>query len=84
MSPLYDLLRRDAKWEWGPEQDSCFKAIKRRLADSVLLEHYDPSKQLVLSCDASSKGISAVLAHIWLVTDHKPLIYLVNMSRCLK
>ena len=64
MSPLYDLLRRDAKWEWGPELDSCFKAIKRRLADSVLLEHYDPSKQLVLCCDASSKGISAVLAHI--------------------
>ena len=64
MSPLYELLRKDAAWTWGPLQARCFEQVKKRLADATLLEHYDPSKQLVLTCDASSKGISAVLAHI--------------------
>ena len=51
------------KWAWGSEQQAAFEATKRMLQSSSLLVHYDPSKELIIACDASPYGVGAVLSH---------------------
>ena len=53
LAPLYRLLEKQNKWNWGPAQDRAFQAAKSQLTSSCLLVHYDPQKEIVLSCDAS-------------------------------
>ena len=64
LAPLYQLLRRDVKWTWGDQQQQSFDQSKEMLTPSALLVHYDPTKTLVLSCDASQYGVGAVLSQV--------------------
>ena len=61
MAPLYALLKKSQKWKWTESQQSAFDTIKQELSDKVLLVHYDPEAELILTCDASPMGIGAVL-----------------------
>ena len=79
-APLYELLRKDTPWNWGKEQSKVFKQCKTLLHCDSLLLHYDPSKQLVLACDASTKGVDYVLSHLLDGVEHPIAFY----SRTLK
>ena len=48
---------------WGPEQKEAFQNTKSMLTSSKVLTHYDPTKPLILSCDASPYGVGAVLSY---------------------
>ena len=63
LAPLYALLQKDKRWEWGEEQRRAFTTAKAKLTTSSLLVHYNPAKTLLLSCDASAYGLGAVLSH---------------------
>ncbi|PIK48903.1 hypothetical protein BSL78_14238 [Apostichopus japonicus] len=63
LAPLYDLLRKDTQWRWTQTEKSAFENCKDLLMSSQVLCHYNPTKELILSCDASPYGIGAVLAH---------------------
>ena len=43
---------------------AAFTEAKRQLSSQQLLVHFDPSKKLLLSCNASPYGIGAVLSHL--------------------
>jgi transposase InsO family protein len=62
LHPLYQLLKKNKKWEWGECQRETFKRLKERLQAPLLLIHYDPDKELELVCDASPYGVGAVLS----------------------
>ena len=63
LSTLYSLLQKGNQWSWGPKEKECFEKAKSLLMSPTLLVHFNPNKPLILSCDASSIGVGAVLAH---------------------
>ena len=73
LSPLFCLLRKNYTWSWGEKEQSAFEECKRLLASDRLLVHYDPNVPLVLTCDASSRGIGAVLSHRFPDGTEKPV-----------
>ena len=63
LAPLYQLLHKGTLWQWGDQEDRAFKVSKQLLLSSQLLVHFDPTKEIIVACDASGYGIGAVLAH---------------------
>ena len=64
LQPLYQLLRKDVVWKWGAAQEKSFSKAKELLSSAKVLVHYDPKRPLILECDASARGVGAVLSHV--------------------
>ena len=75
LEPLHSLLRKDVVWKWDVEQQEAFDKAKNQLQLSDVLVHYDPEKELVVSCDASPYGVGAVLSHVMEDGSERPLAY---------
>ena len=43
LTPLYNLLQKESKWEWSQKQAKAFMAAIDALQDDALLVHYDSS-----------------------------------------
>lgn len=61
--PLDKLLKTDTKFEWTPECQRAFEQFKRLLSSDLLLTHYDPRQEIIVSADASSVGLGATICH---------------------
>lgn len=59
--PLYDLLRKNAKFEFGETQLRAMEALKEQLVSSPVLAIYSPTADTELHCDASNHGYGASL-----------------------
>lgn len=75
LSPLYQLLKKEVKFEWSVKEEQAFTEIKRLLASNDVLVHYDPNASLVLTVDASSYGVGAVLSHRYTENVERPVAY---------
>nr|XP_046486469.1 uncharacterized protein K02A2.6-like [Neodiprion pinetum] len=62
-APLYNCLKKNS-FNWTQECKIAFQNAKTELKAGNLLINYDPKKPLILTCDASDNGISAVLSHL--------------------
>ena len=50
-------------WDWTDACEKSFNAVKEAISSDKLLTHYDPSKRVELSTDASPYDIGAVICH---------------------
>ena len=60
-APLTDLLKKQAKFSWGPAQDAALEALKREVESSSCLGQLDPKLPIFIRPDASNVGCAAVL-----------------------
>ena len=73
--PLYELLRKDKKWEWGKEQEEAFIMLKKELLNSQLLANYDRNLPIIVDCDASKYAVGAVISHVYPNGDERPISF---------
>ena len=59
--PLRSLLSKKNAWRWDAPQQTAFQKIKDALSSPPCLAHYSPNAELIVSADASSVGLGAVL-----------------------
>ena len=59
--PLFNLTKKDAKWEWTPECQSAFEQIRDSLTAAPVLAVADPNKPYILHTDASDHAMGAIL-----------------------
>ncbi|UYV61797.1 K02A2.6-like, partial [Cordylochernes scorpioides] len=62
--PLHRLLRKDTRFEWGPDQRQAYESLKLALASEPVLAHFDEKDATELHTDASGFGIGAVLVQV--------------------
>ncbi|XP_063894989.1 uncharacterized protein K02A2.6-like [Helicoverpa armigera] len=63
LAPLYNLLRAGVQFSWSKECQEAFTKVKRLLGSSDVLMHYTPELPIILTTDASSVGLGAVISH---------------------
>ena len=59
--PLRELLSVKQAWLWGPSQAEAFAKLKQELTTPQTLALYDPAADTLISADASSHSLGAVL-----------------------
>ena len=75
LAPLYRLLQKETTWGWGQAQTKAFQKVKAMLTSDCVLVHYDPTKELLLACDASPYGVGAVLSHRFQDGQERPIAF---------
>ena len=68
--PLRVLLKADAAWAWGANQDEAIERIKELLTKAPVLQYFDVRKATTLQVDSSKSGLGAVL-----LQDNHPIAY---------
>lgn len=74
LQPLYDCANSKT-FEWNEACEKAFGWVKQELISPRVLAHYDSEKQIVLACDASAYGLSAVLSHVYEDGTERPIAY---------
>ena len=59
--PLREILKTDVDFFWDAEQEKAFTRLKLLCSQCPVLKYFDTSVPVEVQCDASSKGLGAVL-----------------------
>lgn len=74
-APLDDLLKKDTTWSWNKSCQQAFNQLKKSLSSELLLTHYNPNLEIIISSDASNKGIGACIQHKMTDNSIRPIAY---------
>ncbi|XP_062704639.1 uncharacterized protein K02A2.6-like [Aedes albopictus] len=61
--PLDELLKEGSSFQWSDACQRSFDRFKEILQSPLMLTHYNPRLEIVVSADASNVGIGARIAH---------------------
>ena len=73
--PLRNLLSKKNHWLWERAPTDAFDNIKKILASTTVLAHYNHQAETIVSADASSFGVGAVLLQRQDNGDWRPVAY---------
>ncbi|GJV35411.1 putative reverse transcriptase domain-containing protein [Tanacetum coccineum] len=59
--PMTKLTQKKVKFEWSDKQEAAFKLLKQKLCSAPILALPEGSEDFIAYCDASKKGLGAVL-----------------------
>ena len=69
--PPRTLCKSGVEWARKSEQQNAFEAIKQVIKTLPVLAYFDKTKKHTIQCDASKKGLDAVL-----LQESKPVMYM--------
>ena len=61
-APLRKLVKKNAAWTWGEEEQKAFLMIKQELSNATATAYFDPQTKCELLVDGSPVGIAAILS----------------------
>nr|GFA67813.1 reverse transcriptase domain-containing protein [Tanacetum cinerariifolium] len=59
--PMTKLTQKSVKFDWGEKAEATFQLLKQKLCSAPILTLPEGSENFVVYCDASHKGLGAVL-----------------------
>ena len=59
--PLRDLTQQDIERFWTEIHDTAIDQMKHLVTGAPILKYFDATKDTTLQCDASEKGLGALL-----------------------
>ncbi|GKE39855.1 putative reverse transcriptase domain-containing protein [Tanacetum coccineum] len=59
--PITKLTQKKIQFVWGDKQETSFQLLKQKLCSAPILALPEGSKDFIVYCDASKKGLGAVL-----------------------
>ncbi|GJT33105.1 putative reverse transcriptase domain-containing protein [Tanacetum coccineum] len=59
--PMTKLTQKNVKFNWGEKEEAVFQLLKQKLCSAPILALLKGSEDFVVYCDASHKGLGAVL-----------------------
>nr|GEZ62033.1 hypothetical protein [Tanacetum cinerariifolium] len=59
--PMTRLTQKKVKFEWGDKREAAFQLLKQILCSAPILALPEGSEDFIVYCDASNKGLGAVL-----------------------
>ncbi|GJS71735.1 hypothetical protein Tco_0704576 [Tanacetum coccineum] len=59
--PMTKLTQKSVRFDWGEKAEAAFQLLKHKLCSALILALPEGSENFVVYCDASHKGLGAVL-----------------------
>ncbi|GJY34329.1 putative reverse transcriptase domain-containing protein [Tanacetum coccineum] len=59
--PMTKLTQKSVKFDWGEKAEAAFQLLKKKLCSAAILALPEGSENFAVYCDASHKGLGAVL-----------------------
>ncbi|GJZ93767.1 putative reverse transcriptase domain-containing protein [Tanacetum coccineum] len=84
------LTQKSVKFDWGDKEEEAFQLLKQKLCSAPILALTEGTKDFLVYCDASHKGVVVFALKIWryylygtkctVFTDHKSLQHILDQK----